>query len=94
VLLSFTFINWINPMITWTNIVTQKTITCEAYVLDSDKDVVRRLLEEGAIVSLTPNGEFAFASHTLARAIRCASAGDFLIWPDGLGLYCSESRRD
>jgi hypothetical protein len=81
-------------MITWTNIVTQKTIICDTYIVDSDKDVIRRLLEEGAIVSITQQGEFAFASHTLARAIRCASAGDFIIWPDGLGLYCSESRRD
>lgn len=81
-------------MLTWTNSVTQKAIICDHYVVDTDKDIVGRLLEEGAIVTLTPNGEFAFASHTLTRAIRCASAGDLLIWPDGLSLYCSDGRRD
>lgn len=81
-------------MITWTHNISNRSIARDIHVLDVDRDMVRQLLEGGAIVSLTPNGEFAFASHTLERAIRCASPGDLIIWPDGRTFYCSDSRDD
>ena len=81
-------------MITWTHNISNRSIARDIHVSDVDKDMVRQLLETGAIVTLTLSGEFAFASHTLTRAIRCADNGDLLIWPDGKTFYCGSVATD
>jgi hypothetical protein len=78
----------------WMNNISDKRIDRDIHVADFDRSLVCELLEHGAIVTLTISGEFAFASHTLERAIRCASNGDLLIYPDGKTFYCGSSMAD
>jgi hypothetical protein len=81
-------------MFTWKNNISNRNIARDIHVACFDEDMVKRLLEEGAIVTLSSAGEFAFASHTPERAIRCAATGDLLIYPDGKIFYCGSTMAD
>lgn len=78
-------------MLTWTNNIGNEQVFADVEVNSHEVQEVANMLANGHIVAINKQGGFIFCTPFERRAIRWASKGDSIIWPDGRVFTCADS---